>query len=195
MLPTLALAKKNLSIFEMTMHSLKDGDKINEQDFLDRVRTLASTGHHVIVSNFFVFHRLKHYLRQYTAEPIAMTVGGALLDRIFDEKHYQDLEGGILEGLGKLLDEKTHLFVYPAKSGKALINAVNFNPKATLDPLYRFFTQHQWIKDIADPKSAEEFITSEKALSLIKSKDKQWEKHVPSEVAKLIKSEQLFGYK
>ena len=38
------------------------------------------------------------------------------LEKLFSEEHYQNLEGGLLEGLGKLLGEKTKVYVYPNKS-------------------------------------------------------------------------------
>jgi nicotinic acid mononucleotide adenylyltransferase len=188
-------SKKIVTLFEMTMHSLKEGDRINEQDFLDRVRSLAATGHHVLVSNFMYYYKLKQYLRQYTQEPTVVLIGAGVLDRLFDSAHYTDLEGGILEGLGKLFDEKTHLYVYPSRIGKQIINAKNFNPKASLDSIYKFFQQHLWLKDIESISELPEFISSDKIITLMKNKDKSWEKLVPKEVAQLIKSEQLFGYK
>ena len=97
-------AGENMTVlFEMTLHNLTDGDGINEQDFLERVDILGAVGeelaenYHIMVSNFAEYYRLAAYLLRYTKEPIGVTMGVPTLKELFEEKYYEELEGGILE--------------------------------------------------------------------------------------------------
>ncbi|MFN7730097.1 MAG: hypothetical protein ACK5P7_13140 [Bdellovibrio sp.] len=189
-----AVKEKPLALFELTMRSLKADGNVDEKDFLDRVRTLASTGHHVLVSNFFLFYRLKQFLRDSTGAPLALIMPANHLDRLFDPAHYKDLEGGLLEGMGKFLDPHTHLFVYPHKSKDLCTTAQSFFPEPALLPIYQYFRNQKWIVDLAGCAEADEYIHSEQVRQDILKKDKTWESLVPASVAALIKKDGLFGF-
>lgn len=187
--------EKPLCLFELTMQSLlySEEDQINDQDFLQRVRALAATGHHVLVSQFFLFYQLKQFLRNFSSEPLAVIAPANHLERIFDKKHYQDLDGGILEGLGKFLDKNTSLFIYPHKEKSSCINTKSFVPDSELLPIYQYFTQQKWLLDLSECSEAEEYIHSDEVYQLIqKGKESDWKKLVPANVAKLIEAERLF---
>ena len=188
-------AKKPMVLFELTMNSLlQDGKDVDEQDFLDRMRTLTKTGYHVLVSNFSLYFSMKQFLREYTQAPIALITPANQLSRVFDPIHYKDLEGGILEGLGKLFDDKTHLYVYPLKTKDSCETAQSFFPQKELLPIYQYFRAQKWILDLADCDDVEGFIRSEEARKKIQKSDSAWESMVPKEVATLIKKDKLFGY-
>jgi hypothetical protein len=184
-------SKNPLMLFEVTMH---DSKQFDESDFLSRVRALSSTGHHVLVSHFSRFFSLKRYLRQYTKEPIAMIIGANLLEKIFAEEFYKDLEGGILEGLGKLLDSSTRIFVYPNKTADSCMTTKTFFPVKNLLPIYKYFIDQKWIVDMADCEEIAEFVNSNRVVELIKKGDKKWLSLVPATVAELIKKENLFEF-
>jgi hypothetical protein len=195
---TFSKAKSPLTLFEVTMRDSKEHAKektYDESDFLNRVRALSSTGHHVLVSHFGRFFSLKHYLRQYTKEPIAMIVGANLLEKIFAENFYEDLQGGILEGLGKLLDSSTRIFVYPNKTADSCMTTKTFFPTKALLPIYKYFIDQKWIVDMADCEEIAEFVNSNKIVEMIKKGDKKWLSLVPATVAELIKKENLFNLK
>lgn len=188
--------KEPLVLFELPMRSLKaDGtDNLDEKDFLERVRALASTGHHVMVSNFLQFYRLKQFLRNSTRESIGLIIPANHLERVFDPRHYQDLDGGLLEGMGKFLDEGTHLFVYPHKTKDLCTTAQSFFPSAELLPIYQYFRNQKWILDLAGCDEADEYIHSEDVRQRIVKKETGWEQLVPEPVAHLIKKDHLFGF-
>jgi hypothetical protein len=178
------------------LHSEKDlGDQVDERDFLQRVRALAKTGHHVLVSNFFLFYRLKQFLRMTTQEPLGLIVPANHLGRLFDPKHYQDLGGGILEGLGKLMDEKTHLYIYPHKTQDSCSNSKSFFPSPALLPIYQYFQNQAWITDLTGCDAIMDYIHSDLARTQLQAKAPGWEKLVPPAVADYIKKDELFGYK
>lgn len=180
-------------LFELTMAHLMEQGEIDEQDFLDRVETLCALKHHVLVSNFFLFYQLKRYLRTMTKKPLGILVAARHLSRLFDETHYRDLEGGILEGLSKLLGAFTRVYVCPQKQGDTCLLAANFAPQPPLKSVFDYFRSLNWITDLGDCENLGDYVSGEKALEMIKKRDANWEKHVPPAAAAVIKSKGLFG--
>ncbi len=128
-----------IALFEMTVNRNQTSD--SEQKILEKVMSITKTGHPVLVSRFFLFYRLKRFLRQFTDKDIALLIGVSLMEKMFDEKYYEDLEGGIMEGLGKLLDEKTRVFVLPARkdrAGSPVQSLKDYVPPQKLQSLYRY---------------------------------------------------------
>ena len=57
-------------------------------DFLSRADVLATTGHTVLISDFFEYYRLAAYLFRYTSRRIGLAMGAMNLRELFDEKYY-----------------------------------------------------------------------------------------------------------
>lgn len=183
-----------LSIMELTMRNLQTDGAVDEKDFLDRIETLCSLGQHVLVSNFNLFYMIKTYLRQYTEEPLAVVVGASHLERVFDEARYKDLGGGLLEGLGRLLDTQTKLYVYPHKTEQLCLTAKSFFPAPHLRHIYTHFIENNQICDIAGCDETEVYTHSNQVHEMMIKKNPQWEKLVPTGVRDLIRTKKLFGY-
>ena len=160
-------SKKELICFELTMNSLSTDGNINEQDFLDRVKALAALGYHVLVSNFFLYYQLKKFLRQYTQEPFILIVGASHLEKLFAEDSYKDLEGGVLEGLGKLLDAKTKLYVYPHKTAQSCMTTKTFFPAPNVIHIYKHFLDQKQICDISACDETSSYLHSDQVRDLI----------------------------
>jgi hypothetical protein len=184
-----------LPIMEITMHGAGDGGAVSAAqqrlDYLERIEMLCALGYHVLVSNFFLFYTLKTYLRQYTQEPVAIVLGASHLERVFDETRYKDLSGGLLEGLGKLLDSQTKLYVYPHKTEMLCLTAKSFFPAPHLRHIYTHFQANNQICDIAGCDETEVYMHSNQVYEMIKNGDPAWEKHVPTSVAAAIKARKL----
>jgi hypothetical protein len=183
-----------MSLMELTMRNLQTDGAVDEKDFLDRIELLCSLGQHVLVSNFNLFYMLKSYFRKYTLEPMAIVLGASHLNRVFDETRYKDLEGGLLEGLGKLLDPRTKLYVYPHKTEQLCLTSKSFFPAPHLLHIYKYFIENNQICDIAGCGETEVYTHSNQVHEMIKQKNPQWEKLVPTGVRDLIRSKKLFGY-
>ena len=67
----------------------------------------------MLISNYARYYRLVAYLSRYTQKSIGIALGIPSLKEIFDEKFYTDLEGGLLESLGRLFKNRVKLYVYP----------------------------------------------------------------------------------
>ena len=105
-------------LMEMTLQNLLSEGQLNHADFLARVDILGSLGRTVLISKFGEYYRLAGYLSRYTNKMIALVMGVPSLDEIFDEKYYLNLEGGILEALGRMFKGGLKLFVYPMEDEK-----------------------------------------------------------------------------
>lgn len=186
--------KDTIVMFELTMHNLTQDGQLHEKDFLDRVTALCSLGHHVLVSNFFLFYRLKKFIRMYTDKPLVLIMGASQLPKLFEEDHYQDLDGGLLEGLGKLLDDKTKVYIYPHKDEKSCMTTKSFFPEKKWLPIYQYFLGQKQIVDISGCDEADEYIHSDFVHELILKKDKKWETYVPTIIRDKIKKEKLFNF-
>jgi hypothetical protein len=184
-----------LPMLELTMHNLQSDGHINEKDFLARVETLTSLGQHVLISNFFSFYGLKRFFRRYNSHFMALVVGASHLHKLFTEDHYKNLEGGLLEGLGKLLEQKTKLYVYPHKTPMVCLTTRSFFPPPHLRHIYSYFIENKQIVDISGCDETGEYLHSIDVMNMLEKGDSQWEKCVPEPVRNLIKSKKLFGYK
>ena len=197
-----SVQSENMTVlFEMTLHNLTDGDGINEQDFLERVDILGAVGeelaenYHIMVSNFAEYHRLAAYLLRYTKEPIGVTMGVPTLKELFEEKYYEELEGGILESFGRMFKNDLRLYVYPSLAvGGQVLNARNLQVAGHLQSLYEYLLSNGFIRRIEDFREDYLSILSRDALKQIRSGDPQWEQSVPESVAQLIRERGLLGY-
>ena len=186
--------QKKMVLFELTMQNLMQDGHLQEKDFLDRVTSLCSFGHNVLVSNFFLFYRLKKFIRSYTQKPMTLIMGASHLEKLFEASHYQDLEGGLLEGLGKLLDDKTRVYIYPHKTEVSCTTTKTYHPDPKWQPIYQYFLSQKQISDISGCDEAQEYWHSDIVRDLIIAKDPRWEKLVPPQIRDKIKKDNLFNF-
>jgi hypothetical protein len=186
-------ALETLPIMELTMQNLQSDGHVNEKDFLERVETLTALGHHVMISNFFLFYQLKRFIRRYNNCFMALVIGANHLEKLFFEDHYQNLEGGLLEGMGKLLEQKTKLYVYPHKNEMICLTTKSFFPKPNLRHIYSHFTENKQIVDISGCDETANYLHSDDVMRLLEKNDPQWEILVPKIVRDLIKTKKFFA--
>ncbi|MCB0414223.1 MAG: hypothetical protein KDD50_07810 [Bdellovibrionales bacterium] len=185
-------------LLELTMKDLNKRDETNTidtKDFGDRLDTLKTLNHYVLVSRFSLFYQLKNYLRQSTDGKIYIVVGASLLEKIFDEQYYDDSLGGPLSAFGQLFDRNTQLLVFPYKTDKICMTAKSFFPPNTLTPIYQFLTSNEYIVDISGCDHVDTSLHSEDVRMLLSQNNQKWEELVPKKIAQLIKEKNLFGYK
>lgn len=184
-------------LMEMTLENLLSEGQLNHADFLARVDILGALGRTVMVSKFGEYFRLASYLARYTNRMIGLVMGVPSLMEIFDEKYYLNLEGGILEALGRMFKSGLKLYVYPMideKTGE-LVTATKLEVAPNLQSLYRYLIDNEFIQEITDYNPEYLRIYPPDALAKLQSGDPAWERMVPPEVAEIIKSRQFFGYR
>jgi len=181
-------------LMEMTLSNLSTQQKIDHEDFLARVDLLGALGKFVMVSNYTRFDGVTGYLRKCTPGWIAMVIGVPTLREIFEERYYDDLPGGILEGLGKLIQGKVKLLVYPTRETATsdLDTADSLDVRPNQRSLYKYFQENGWIEPIDHFDGGELHISPREVLARLQAGDASWETMVPSEVGRLIKDRGLF---
>lgn len=180
---------------EMTMNDLVHEGDIDVRDFLDRIELISSLGHNVLISSFSLFFQLKEYLRKLTPKHIGMVVGANSLNKLYDEKFYKNVTGGMLDAFGKLFDSETHLLVYPYKTSSLCLTAETFSPDGASAHLHKFLLQSHSIIDILGCDDVDTEMHSEQVREFLAKGDGKWETIVPKKVAEIIKAKRLFGYK
>ncbi|MGZ5021193.1 MAG: TonB-dependent receptor [Chthoniobacterales bacterium] len=183
-------------VMEMTLENLLSEGQLNHVDFLARVDILGALGRTVLISKFGEYYRLAGYLSRYTNKRIGLVMGVPTLMEIFDEKYYLNLEGGILEALGRMFKGGVKLYVYPMideESGK-LITAKNIEVAPNLHALFAYLVDNEFIQEITDYNPDYLRIHPPDALRKLQLGEDAWEKMVPPEVVEMIKTRGFFGY-
>jgi hypothetical protein len=183
-------------LMEMTLENLLSEGQLNHADFLARVDILGALGRTVLVSRFGEYYRLAAYLSRYTNRMIGLVMGVPSLMEIFDERYYANLEGGILEALGRMFKSGLTLFVYPTidETGKVR-TATQVNVAPHLRSLFRYLIDNQFIEEITDYNPEYLRIFPPDALAKLQAGDDSWTTMVPPEVAQVIKERRFFGYR
>jgi hypothetical protein len=188
-------------IMELTLNHLVVGKEDSDdgvQDFLDRATLLQAMGYHVLVSNYPEYYLLSRFLNTLTSGHIAMVIGTPRLKDIFDEKYYEQIDGGILEAFGKLFRNQLHVYAYPwlDKEGR-LITAYNLGVSPHLMGLYSYLLDNNFITplDNYSPELPRLRLNSSQVLESIQNGDQNWTDLVPEPVANLITEGQLLGFK
>ena len=187
--------EKTISIFEITLSNLLSGQNdVDEQDFLDRAELLCSSGKTVMITNFQEYYKLSDYFSKYTTKKTVMTMGVDNLIKVFEDKYYSNLSGGILEAFGKLFKHNVEIYLYPLIQGGKLIDSSNLQVEDNMKNLYKYFKDNQKIRDIKSFNKSLLTIYSRDVLEEIKNNSHGWEQKLPDAISKLIKEKKLFGY-
>jgi len=187
-----------VSLVELTLNDLTlGGNDVDEQDFLDRVDLLCSLGQTVLISSFQEHYRLAAYLSKFTkSRLLGLIIGVNNLVRIFDEKYYENLDGGLLESFSRLFGSNVKLFIYPAfhpETG-SLVTLKTYEPPTHLRHLFMHFVENGQMVDVTDPKTKNLNIISDQVLEMIQRDQPGWEAMVPNRVAEAIRTHHLFGF-
>src|SRR6059036_1011253 len=184
-------------LMEMTLENLFAEGQLNHADFLARVDILGALGRTVLISKFAEYYRLAGYLFRYTNKKIGLVMGVPSLIEMFDEKYYVNLEGGILEALGRMFKGGLKLYVYPMidETAGKIVTATTVKVAPNLRSLFRYLIDNQYIEEITDYHPEYLRIHPPDVLAKLQSGDSSWERMVPPEVVRIIKKRQFFGYR
>jgi len=186
------LSNKVLEIFEITTHFLKKNESLDLVSFKHRTKMITQLGYPLMITNFKEFYKVKEYLRLSTQLPISFVIPASHLKKLFAHESYKDLSGGLLEGLGKLLDQKTHFYVYPHKTPDQCISASAFRPLGPDDKIYSYFLDRKQIRDLSGCDEIDRYVRSEEARIAIQEKKPGWELLLPHTVSLYIKDNKLY---
>lgn len=186
-------------ITELTLNDLSPDGKIDERDFLHRADIICSLGQSVLISNYFEHYRLVDYLSRITkGKKIGIIMGIYALQKVFDEKTYENIRGGILECFASLFGHNVKLYVYPAlrRNSNEFFTLKDFEKELpdNLKHLFRYLMDNNKLEDVNDANTKNLHIVSDHVLAMIKKGESGWEQFVPHKVEEAIKKFGLFDY-
>jgi hypothetical protein len=189
---------KIVMLTELTLNDLSPDGNIDEKDFLNRADIICSLGQNVLVSNYFEYYRLVDYLSKITkGRKTGLVMGIFALQKVFDEKTYENLRGGILECFASLFGSNIKLYIYPAlRKDNSLFTLKDFEAELpdNLKGLFRYLVDNNKMEDIDDANVSNLNIISDNVLAMIRKGEPGWEKFVPHKVEEAIKAHGLFDY-
>jgi hypothetical protein len=185
-----------VDLMEITMRNLLVTGKIDLSDFLARADVLAAAGKTVLISDYPEYYRLAAWLTRNTREPVAITLGLDNLQDLFEEKYYENLEGGILEAFGKLFTRDLRIYVYPMRDPATgtLKTLANVEMPAKVQGLFRHIVDGGRVRQLDNIDESVLHIFSRDVLRLIKEDNPAWAAMVPAEIADVIRRRGFFGY-
>ncbi|MFN3455002.1 MAG: hypothetical protein ACK41T_08590 [Pseudobdellovibrio sp.] len=173
-------------IFEFTLNNRLKNTNISIEEAYRKVQMITSLQKPVLVTNFALFYQLKEHLKQVSSKPMGIIIGATHLEKLFDEKFYYDLQGGLLEGMGKLVDKSTRLYIYPHKTELMCLQVKSFRPSPQVKHIYNHLIENNYLQDIAGCDEITEFVHSEQILEMIKNKNDKWKTLVPQSVQSIL---------
>jgi hypothetical protein len=189
---------KIVLLTELTLHDLSPDGNIDEKDFLYRADIICSLGQSVLISNYYEYYRLVDYLSKITrGKKIGIIMGINALQKVFDEKTYENIRGGILECFASLFGTNVKLYIYPAlRRDGTLIKLKDFEMELppNLQNLFRYLMDNNKMEDVKNANVRNLHIISDNVLAMIKKGEHGWEKFVPYKVQEAIKKHNLFDY-
>ena len=187
----------SVALAEISLNDLQGNDlNVSEADLIARVCLLNSLGYSVMISDHTRYFSLRAYFRQFTKKQIGIVVGISNIHQIFDEESYRGVEGGILEGFGKLFPDNTRLLVYPEiDRADEYVDFSSVQLPANLRFLYQHLLENHFIFGI-EPSDRDLFkIFSRNILKQLPNGRGSWEKSLPPGVAEEIIENRFFGYR
>lgn len=187
----------SIALAEISLNDMRGNDlNVSEDDLIERVTVLNSLGYSVMISDYTRYFSLRAYFRQFTQLQIGIVVGVANIREIFDPRSYKGVEGGILEGFGKLFPDHTRLLVYPEidKTGQ-LRDYTNIDLPDNLQYLYRYLLENQFIFGIECSDHELFKIHSLEVYNSLQGGRGDWETCLPEGVAEQIISKRYFGFR
>jgi len=189
---------KLVMVTELTLNDLSPDGNIDEKDFLYRADIICSLGQNVLISNYFEYYRLVDYLSSITkGRKTGLVMGIYALQKVFDEKTYENIRGGILECFASLFGSSNKLYIYPAlRSDNTIFTLKDFEAELpdNVRNLFRYLMDNNKLEDIDDANISNLHIISDNVLAMIKKGETGWEKFVPHKVEEAIKEHGLFDY-
>jgi hypothetical protein len=124
-------------------------------------------------------------------------MGVPSMEELFKAERYADLEGGILEGFGKLFTKDLRIYVYPyldpATHVLRKVESADISP--AMISLYQHVVSGGRVKQLEEYDESVLHIFSRDVLQRIRHEDTSWVSMVPPEIADMIMKNRFFGYR
>jgi len=157
---------------ELSVNPVAGMEAPDEAETLRRLEELTGLGQPILLTRLPEAYHLTEYLRRYTDAPMRFVFGISTWVQILNHAQYDDLMGGMLEALGKLLADRVKLYIYamPVEAFRGalpvgfeltagvsvptegLVTAENIRFAEPVQHLYRYLGESGWLAGLA-PKN------------------------------------------
>jgi hypothetical protein len=185
--------EKVVRLAEISMSQLVSDKNIDNQDFLARVTLANSLGMHVLLSDYVRYFSLSSWLRRHTNQSIAILIKSIDLPYIFNHDLYHALEGGTLEGLGKLFHSGTKVLVYPAFEEGRLMSLSNAPKPDSLKHIVAQLMEDNKLIPIECFSKDVVGISARETMKMIVAGESGWEENLLPETIEIMKKNNLYG--
>lgn len=130
---------------------------------------MSALGRPVLVSRYSRNYQLSGYLRRYTTQPLRFTTGASTLVSLMQAANYGELEGGLLEALGRLLAQNVRMYVHPMPAEamretlaglpaglatvefprEGLVTAESLRFAPPIEHLFRYLLESGWLESVS----------------------------------------------
>ncbi len=181
---------------EISIDNLLKDQEYDETDFLNRVDLINGLGINVMISDLKYHYEFVSYFDTYKIYTLGIITSSISLRDLFNSSYYKELNGGLLEGMGKLFKKNVKMFIYPAlqKGKDELLTSDNLDINDEAHFIYKYLLETNRLSPIVDYDKKSLNIFSKKVLKKIQDNDPEWEKMVPEFVSEKIKCKSMFGY-
>ena len=181
-----------LNVAEVTLSEVGQASSSSDQNFLSRVDLLNMMGHCVLVSDYYRFFSLRSWLRNHTREPFAITLSVRDVMNLLNPDYYDDLEGGILEGMGKLFPDDTHILVYPTVIDGSYVSLHDLELGPQNQSLLEHLICNQLLVPCQEVERKNLYISSSEVQNLIRQGKDGWQDYVDERLTPMIEENGMF---
>ncbi len=189
--------ENTLIICEISLNNLYEEGELDEQDFLDRVKSLSGIGMNVMISSLRYHYELISYFSNFKIIKMGGIAGTSTVKNVMNNHYYKHLRGGIVEAISHLFIDNSKVYIYPTilEESKDLFTQTKFDLPKDIKSLVNYLYLSGKLIEIKNVNKSNLHIHSEDVLNKIRLNDDEWEKMVPRYVSRMIKANNLFGYK
>ena len=109
-------------------------------DLLGRLDALAAVGLPTLVTDMGELFRVAGFLRRYATPRVVFVAGTQSFAALFDEKPFENLQGGVFEALGRLFTRGVTLALYPDRDPRT--GEILRASTVAVPPEYRHLLRH-----------------------------------------------------
>ena len=183
--PVLEISMRNIFISSDEQENLKV--------FLQKAEMLCKAGANVLITDYPEYYKVSQYLNRNTKRSVNFCIGVNLLEKLFEEKFYEQLPGGLLEAFGKMFRKQVKIFAYPYKDFKTnkIISLDDLKVDSHIQGILEYFKRQQYIIPLDNYNSQYLGHNSEFVTKLMQDKNEKWQDFVPSILVNVIKKSKL----
>ncbi len=100
-----------IAIYEISLEDPAGGETLSNSEIIECVCRLRACGRPILLTRFTETYHLTPYLRRYSDQPIRFAMSLLNLMQTFDEASYDNLDGGLVEAISRLLSTDVRLYV------------------------------------------------------------------------------------